>query len=114
MQERFVSESIAPVSGTADVRGMARGEPGLPMRFVWRKKEYSVAQVLGQWKETSGCKSGSDERYVRKHWFHVRTTDGQEMKIYFERQPRFGRERRRRWWLYSVASVEHTPEEGEP
>ena len=27
----------------------------------------------------------------RKHWFRIRTTDGGEMKVYFERQGRSGR-----------------------
>ena len=106
MRERFISEPIRPVAGTADTHGMARGEPGLPERFVWRGQEYTVDRVLAQWKETSGCKSGGDERYVRKHWFHVRTTTGDEVKIYFERQPRSGRQRKLRWWLYGLLSPE--------
>ena len=46
MGEEFVSELIRPVAGSFDVGGMARGEPGLPSRFMWRDKEYAVAEVL--------------------------------------------------------------------
>jgi len=106
MRWDFVSEVIMPVAGTANTAGMSRGGPGLPERFIWREAEYAVAEVLDTWKETGDCKSGSDERYVRKHWFRVRTTDGREMKIYFERQARSRRERKLRWWLYAVAAAE--------
>jgi hypothetical protein len=82
---------------------MAVGEPGLPWRFVWGGREHEVAQVLDRWKTTSRCRSGSDEQYVRKHWFRLRTTDGDQMTVYFERQARSGRERKARWWLYSVS-----------
>ena len=105
MPEQLVSESIKPVPGTMDVSGMLRGEPGLPKRFVWRKEEYEVHEVLEKWKETSPCRSGSPERYVRKHWFRIRTTTGLEMKIYFERQARSAREAKSRWWLYTVSDV---------
>jgi hypothetical protein len=73
------------------------------MRFVWRKAEYVVEELLGKWKDTGPCTSGSGEHYVRKHWFHVRTTTGEEMKIYYERQARSTRERMKRWWLYTVS-----------
>ena len=109
MQEMFVSEEIRPVPGTADVRGMAAGEPGLPGRFTWRGREYAVAEILEKWKETGDCRSGSDERYVRKHWFRIRTAGGDEMKIYFERQPRSRAAKKARWWMYSVAAEKKPP-----
>jgi len=49
MKEEFVSEAIRPVVGSSDVQGMARGEPGLPRRFVWRDKEYAVDELLETW-----------------------------------------------------------------
>ncbi len=78
----FVCERIAPVPGTMDVAGMLRGEPGLPARFVWREREYAVAGVLSQ-----GWWGGSG---------------GEEMTIYFDRQPRSRREAKARWWLHAV------------
>ena len=103
MRERFVSEVIEPIAGTMDRAGMARGEPGLPKRFVWRDREYTVAEVVETWKETSRCKTGSDEHYVRKHWFRLRTTDGTEMTLYFDRQALCKRQRKSRWWLFTIA-----------
>ena len=105
MPEQFVSEPIEPVKGTADTARMARGEPGLPRRFTWRGEEYTVDEVLDTWKETSPCRHGSRELYVRKHWFRITTTGGHEMRIYFERQPRSGRETKRRWWLYTLSTA---------
>lgn len=100
--ERFVSEPIKPVAGTFDTGAMARGEPGLPGRFLWRKNEYSVARVLSKWKETSPCKSGATERYVRKHWYKIQTSSGEIMQLYFERKSMSRGQGKRRWWLYSV------------
>jgi phosphoribosylglycinamide formyltransferase-1 len=76
MRERFVCESIKPVVDSLDKRGMARGEPGLPRRFTWRGTEYLVGKVLDQWKETTDCSHGNGEKYVRKHWYKVLTSDG--------------------------------------
>lgn len=104
MQTRFVSEPIEPVEGTLDTSAMARGEPGLPRKFVWRGEEYAVAEVLRQWKQSSPCRHGSGERYVRKHWFEIRTTNGAEMRIYFERQPRSKRRQKMRWWLHTLST----------
>ena len=101
-EAQFVSEPIKPVEGTMDTNGMARGEPGAPAKFVWRGDEYTVAEGLEQWKETGPCSHGSNEQYVRKHWFKVRTTDGSEMTLYFERQARSARQLKTRWWLYTI------------
>jgi len=102
MSEEFVSEPIMPVAGTFDTDGMTRGEPGLPARFSWREQEYAVADVLKTWKESGPCKSGGPEMYLRKHWFKIRTDDGIEMTVYFERQPRTKRQSKKRWWLYTI------------
>ena len=88
MTEEFVSEPIQPVAGTFDTAGMTRGEPGLPQRFVWRDKEYTVAAVLEVWKEDGPCRHGSGEMYLRKHWFKIATEQGPQMTLYFERQAR--------------------------
>ena len=102
MSDEFVSERIVPAAGTFDAAPMTRGEPGLPGRFVWREQEYAVAEVLEAWKETGPCKSGGAEQYLRKHWFKVRTDDGIEMTLYFERQARAKRQDKHRWWLYTI------------
>jgi len=102
MARRFISERITPVAETMDTRRMARGEPGLPARFRWRDAEVEVDAVLDTWTETSDCRHGSSEQYVRKHWYRVRTTTGDEMRLYFERQARTARQRKARWWLYTM------------
>jgi hypothetical protein len=100
--EVFVGEPIIPVPGTFDTAAMARGEPGLPQRFLWDDKEYVVKRVLEKWKETSPCRSGAGEQYARKHWYRIRTADNTTMKIYFERSPRSRRRVRAGWWLFSA------------
>jgi hypothetical protein len=106
MSERFVSEAIKPAKGTFDTKAMSRGEPGLPSKFVWREEEYAIAEIARTWKETSSCKSGSREKYVRKHWYEIITTRGLRMKIYFERKSMPRGQAKKRWWLYSVLGQE--------
>ena len=100
--ESFISEPIKPEAGTFDAAAMARGDPGLPAAFVWRGETYRVANVLESWKSTGPDSWGGAERYVRKHWYRIRTTDGSVMKLYFERQARSSRQRKVRWWLHTV------------
>lgn len=99
----FVSEPITPVFDEATGNSVGIGEPIVPSGFLWREQEYRVESVLETWKESGPCKSGSSERYLRKHWYRIRMTDGQEMQIYFERQARSSKQRKRRWWLFSVS-----------
>lgn len=101
---RFVSEAIAPVPGSMEPAMMASGEPGLPMRFTWRGREYAVAEVLEKWRETGPCRHGSGEQYARKHWFRIKTEDGSEMRLYFERQPASRKRAKTRWFLHSIIS----------
>ena len=102
MKERFIGENIQPATSTADISRMASGEPGLPQRFVWRNRDIEVEQLIRSWKETSPCKHGGKEQYLRKHWYEFRSGDT-TYKIYFERQARSKSQRTRRWWLYSTA-----------
>jgi len=104
MKEEFISELIEPVEGTMGPVAMAKGEPALPGRFVWRGEEYVVAEVLETWKETGPDKGGGEAKYLRKHWFKIRTDSGVEMKIYFQRQPQSRAQSKKRWWLYSVSA----------
>jgi hypothetical protein len=101
MPERLISESIKPITETADTSRMAMGEPGLPHKFVWRSRTVTVVAVLSTWRETGKCRHGSPEMYVRKHWYEVVTASDGTMKLYFERQARGGR-KGARWWLFSI------------
>lgn len=111
MDRRFVSEAIQSIQDSIDFSGTPVGEPPLPKRFVWRDVEYTVDAVLERWKESGkDTTHGSKEKYLRKHWFHVRTTGGDRMKIYFERQAKSKSQRTARWWLYTISRDEDTPQ----
>ena len=99
--EDFVGEPIEPAAGTGDTAAMARGEPGLPARFTWRKTEYRVVAVVSNWKTSGPCRNGSDELYLRRHWFRIRTDPPATMTVYFDRQARNRKKPTARWWLYS-------------
>ena len=101
--EDFVCEEILPAAGTFDAAGMSRGEPGLPARFAWRKTEYRLAGVRRQWKTSGPCHSGSDEVYLRRHWYEVLTDPPAVLTIYCDRQAKDRKRPKRRWWVYSVA-----------
>ncbi len=99
-EAEFVGEAIEPVGGSMRVGDMLRGQPGVPMRFRWRDREYAVVAVLETWKSTGPCRSGSPEQYVRAHWYRIRTEGGTEMTLYCDRQKRKDRPRIE-WRLYS-------------
>ena len=103
---RFVDEPIEPVAGTYDTERMAVGEPGLPGEFLWRGRKVVVESVVKSWRETGPCRHGSGEQYVRKHWYEVLTTEGEVMRLYFDRQARRGQPTGQRWWLFSVRGAE--------
>jgi Family of unknown function (DUF6504) len=109
VKERLVSEPLQPLFSTAPHppgpvtdEFQAVGEPLFPERFVWRGEEHAVAEVIERWKEYSHPGATMPERYLKKHWYRIRTAAGQEMKIYFERQARSKAGAKQRWWLYSV------------
>ncbi len=101
--EQFVSEPIRPVAGSFDRAGMARGEPGLARRFVWRGREHRVVDVLETW-TTSTPEGGSGELYLRRHWWRVRTDAGLVMTLYCERQAQ-RRNAKARWFVYTIAGT---------
>ena len=106
MKETFISESIKPCPGAFTTSALVSGAPGVPQSFVWRQTTYDVAAVLETWKETGPCSHGSHEVYVRKHGYRIITADGTKMTIYFERQARSSRQKKARWWLYSIGKEE--------
>lgn len=105
MAASFISEPIVPVAGSFDPAGMSRGEPGLPRRFRWRRREFVVAQELERGRTHGDCRHGSGERYVRRHTYRVRTEDGAILHLYFQRTVGRGRQSpKSRWWLHSIES----------
>lgn len=101
--EQFISEPITPAPGTADARAMGRGEPGLPTRFTWRDTEYTVAEVINVSKSSSR-EGGTGDLYLRRHWYTIRTTSGDIMTLYCERQARDRQRAKSRWFLYTLSS----------
>jgi phosphoribosylglycinamide formyltransferase-1 len=101
MPEIFLSEPMTPVGESFDASRMAMGEPGLPQKFRWRKKQWEVAEVLEQWKEHGDCTHGSGERYLRRHVYRIRTSEGPILKIYFQRSGG-KRGRRARWFVLGM------------
>ncbi len=79
---------------------MARGEPGLPQQFTWRGRTYTISDVLKAWKcsQPEGHKPGND-RYLRRHYWQVRTETGDTMTLYCLRSARRGQHR---WFLYTL------------
>lgn len=103
MPGSFISEPIMPIDASFDTAGMARGEPGLPRKFRWRKKEFLVEEVLEQWKDHGDCRHGSGEHYVRKHGYRVRTSEGAIFRLYFQRSMGRGKlPTKSRWWILSI------------
>ena len=75
-----IMERVAPHPGTWNTRMMARGEPGVPMRFDWRGRTYVVAEILETRRETEPSSEGDDpETYVKRHAVRVRTESGEVM-----------------------------------
>ena len=100
MPGTFISEPLIP-EASFNPLAMSQGEPGLPAKFRWRERELIIAEVLETSRAYGDCKHGSGERYLRRHCFRIRTTDGLVLRIYFQRS--FGRARSTaRWWLQSI------------
>ena len=106
MKERFVSERIRPDAGDgACLKPPAPGAPALPRAFRWGEQRLELAALVSEWKDTSPCRHGSGERYVRKHWFEAVSVDGRRVKLYMDRQAQT-RNPKARWWLFSIEENE--------
>ena len=101
-QERLFSEPIRPVYGSVADAPYRVGDPVLPGRFRWRDGEFEVAAVLEAWKELSPRSAAMPDRYVRRHWYRIRTGDGREMKIYVERRGRVRGRSKPGWRLFTI------------
>ena len=101
MEEQFISEAISPIRETMDIARMATGEPGLPHEFIWHGNTITVQKVLRHWKTMGPCTHGSDEKYLRRHWYEIATDSGAVMKIYFQKPAKSNR-KKAGWWLFSL------------
>jgi len=100
--DQFISEPIEGLAGSFDSGAMARGLPGLPRGFRWREQTYAVVEVLDAWKQSApeGGRPGG-ERYLRRHCYRLRMSDGGVWTVYLVRQTPPGGSAKRRWFLYS-------------
>ena len=101
--EEFVSEPITPHKTAFDTRAMAAGLPGLPGGFDWRDESYQVSVELMAWKRSQpeGGRAGG-ERYLRRHYYRLRMSDGSVWTVYFLRQTPKSGSPTSRWYLYSI------------
>jgi hypothetical protein len=99
----LISEPITPTPGTFDTADMGKGLPGLPAEFTWRDRKYRVGILLAKWK-VSGPEVGrlGGEKYLRRHYFRIRTTDNSVMTLYCERHTKTRTNPKARWFLYTI------------
>jgi hypothetical protein len=98
-QSEFISEPITPMPGPFTTGDMVRGEPGLPVGFLWRHREYRIVECLAVGKKLS---PSVGDMYVRRHTFRLEMDDGSVWEVYFLRQPPKGsssRGKANRWFL---------------
>ncbi len=97
----FVAEPLEPVGGAFDTAAMGTGLPGLPNAFRWRDQEFQIAAELGSWKHSASYNGTvGGQRYLRRHYWRLRMSDGSAWTVYFIRHtPRSGSSRRR-WFIY--------------
>lgn len=82
---------------------MAAGLPGLPAAFVWRQATWAVVERLEAWKQSAPEGGRADgERYLRRHYFRLRVSDGSVWTVYFVRQAPKSVSPKRRWFLYAI------------
>lgn len=106
--ETFISEPVTPKPGTFDTSIMATGAPGVPHEFTWRGTEYKIATIVETWKTVGACTSGGDEKYVRRHYYRIKTTTGETMTLYCDRQPPRGRSKTKgRWVLFTMIAADN-------
>ncbi len=97
-QLTLISEPVKAMEGSFDGTAMERGEPGLPLLFLWRNATYRVKAELRHWRSTRPCRSGSAEKYAGKHYHEVITETGETMVLYRERSG----SKTDSWILYTI------------
>lgn len=92
-------EAVTPHPGLFDARAMSRGEPGVPAKFDWRGRTYSVVEVLQSRRETENYSGTAKDTYARRHVIRVRVDTGEVMALSASRGDTRGAPR---WILRSV------------
>lgn len=88
--------------------------PGPPDSFIWRGREYKVAETIGEWfdfgrkgdmahnmaPEHLQAAAARGSRGVGKFYFRVRTSDGRIFDLYYDRAPKEAGDRAGTWILW--------------
>jgi len=78
----FVGECIRP-SGTEFALPATVGEPAVPLRFTWQRRDFEVRAVRRRWKGYEPDRThGSGQRYLRRHWYELGMTDETFWTVY--------------------------------
>jgi hypothetical protein len=92
---KFVSRPLVP-SGDAFVTPASGSEPPVPCAFMWGDRMLTIRTVVRTWR--SG-KTDRGDTYLKRHWFELRTTCGNTIEVYYDREVKRGAAQ---WWLYVI------------
>lgn len=90
---RFIGEKIEVKTG---------GEVKQPVALIWRKTDYTVAEVIASWFDWgfSAATKQKDWRTRRhRNYFQLRMTSGEVFEIYLDRPPASAEGE---WVLYQI------------
>jgi len=91
----FVSRPIAP-AGDGFITEASGGEPPVPRAFIWDGRTLVIAAVLRSWRSS---KTDRGDKYLKRHWFELETSDGATIEVYYDRESRRGASP---WHLYTI------------
>ena len=97
----FISEPIKVDTDSMSTETLAKGAPACPQKFWWHEKEYRVEKLLDSWRKITPEGGRKDaEKYVRSHYFKIKTTRNEIMTIYCDRK--ITRKRKTGWGLFTI------------
>ena len=92
---RFVSRPITP-AGDGFLTEANGGAPPVPRAFIWDGRTLTIAAVLRSWRSS---KTDRGDKYLKRHWFELETSDSATIEVYYDRESRRGSPP---WWLYAI------------
>lgn len=94
----LISEPLEPDPTSFSREGVAPGAPAWPLRFTWRDRVYEVDAIERDWKGTNAGPYMTGDVYVRRFYADIRTTCGEQLRIYADKSQARGR-----WMVHSRA-----------
>jgi hypothetical protein len=92
---QFVSRPLLP-AGDEFLTPATGSEPPVPRAFRWGERMLVISEVVRTWRTT---KKDRGDNYLKRHWFELKTADGNTIEVYFDRETRRGSSP---WWLYTI------------